>query len=106
MSAVVPLRQLVDDAVEELFIHAFEGALVAAFGCGAEFTAAVAAVDGLQIDDQRMRRLRTAVEVFDIALLVLHASLELQLQIGLGLMMGKAFLHLPAKAAHKIVITD
>ena len=78
MSAVIPFSQLVDYAVEELFIHALERTLVTAFGSGAEFAAAVAAVDGLEIDDQRMRRLRAAVEIFYIALLVLDTGLELQ----------------------------
>jgi hypothetical protein len=53
-----------------------------------------------------MRRLGTAVEILYVTLLVLYTCFKLQLEIGVGRQMGEAFLHLPAKTPHKIMITD
>ncbi len=54
MSLIIPIRQLVDNAVKKLVLHPFIRTFFRIFIRRAELTSAVAAVDRFQVHHQRL----------------------------------------------------
>ena len=81
MALIPPVCKLVNDALKELLIHLFKRSFVIALAGCTELTAAVTAVDGLEIDHQRMGYLLLRIKPVYIILLALFPCLELKFKI-------------------------